>query len=161
VKSSKSARQKKSSRQTAEGLPVQSFQTLMAELASRARVTHGGQWEESNLTFQQVPEPTPLQPRACQLLDLLPVAGNRNSRYLTVNQENTLQAPVELRVKDYGGTVEYIHLNSVRRGLVKRCEEWKCSSFPEYASVDAAEQKSCSGLTSDRVRLSADEGARI
>ena len=44
---------------------------------------------------------------------------------------------------------------------MKRCEEWKCSSFPEYASVDAAQQKSCSGLTSDRVRLSADEGARI
>ena len=42
---------------------------------------------------------------------------------------------MELRVKDYGATVEYIHLNPARRGLVKRCEEWKCSSFPEYASV--------------------------
>ena len=59
-----------------EGLPVQSFQTLMAELASRVRVTYGVQWEESNLTFQQLPEPTPLQARAYQLLDLLPVAGN-------------------------------------------------------------------------------------
>jgi len=76
AKPSKSAQQKKSSRQTAEGLPVQSFQTLMAELASRARVTYGVQWEESNLTFQQVPEPTPLQARAYQLVDLLPVAGN-------------------------------------------------------------------------------------
>ena len=76
AKPSKSAQQKKSSRQTAEGLPVQSFQTLMAELASRARVTYGVQWEESNLTFQQVPEPTPLQARAYQLLNLLPVAGN-------------------------------------------------------------------------------------
>ena len=86
MKPSKSARQKKSSRQTVEGLPVQSFQTLMAELASRVRVTYGVQWEESNLTFQQVPEPTPLQARAYQLLDLLPVAGNRNSRYLSVIQ---------------------------------------------------------------------------
>jgi hypothetical protein len=48
----------------------------MAELASRVRVTYGVQWEESNLTFQQLPEPTPLQARAYQLLDLLPVAGN-------------------------------------------------------------------------------------
>jgi hypothetical protein len=31
---------------------------------------------DSNLTFQQVPEPTPLQARAYELLDLLPVAGN-------------------------------------------------------------------------------------
>lgn len=76
AKPSKSAQQKKSSRQTAEGLPVQSFQTLMAELASRARVTYGLKAEASSTTFQQVPEPTPLQARAYQLLDLLPVAGN-------------------------------------------------------------------------------------
>jgi hypothetical protein len=76
AKPSKSAQQKKSSRQTAEGFPVQSFQTLMADLASRARVTYGVQREESDRTFQQLPEPTPLQARAYQLLDLLPVAGN-------------------------------------------------------------------------------------
>ncbi len=55
---------------------MHSFETLMAELASRARVTYGLRAEDSNLTFQQVPEPTPLQARAYQLLDLLPVAGN-------------------------------------------------------------------------------------
>ena len=64
-------------------------------------------------------------------------------------------------VKDYWETVEYIHLNPVRRGLVKRPEQWKCSSFPEYAGVDAAEQESRCGLTIDRVRLPADEKARI
>jgi putative transposase len=64
-------------------------------------------------------------------------------------------------VKDYGETVEYIHLNPVRRGLVKRPGEWKWSSFPEYAGVDPAEQQSRCGLTIDRVRLPADENARI
>ncbi len=64
-------------------------------------------------------------------------------------------------VKDYWKTVEYIHLNPVRRGLVKRPEQWKWSSFPEYAGVDAAEQDSRCGLTIDRVRLPADEEARI
>ncbi len=64
-------------------------------------------------------------------------------------------------VKDYWETVEYIHLNPVRRGLVERPEQWKWSSFPEYAGVDAAEQESRCGLAIDRVRLPADEKARI
>ncbi len=49
-------------------------------------------------------------------------------------------------VKDYWETVEYIHLNPVRRGLVKRPEQWKWSSFPEYAGADAAEQEKRCGL---------------
>ena len=64
-------------------------------------------------------------------------------------------------VKDYGETVEYIHLNPVKRGLVNRPEEWKWSSFLEYAGVDAAEQQGRCGLTIDRVRLPADENTRI
>jgi hypothetical protein len=64
-------------------------------------------------------------------------------------------------VKEYRESVEYIHLNPVRRGLVKRHEQWKWSSFPECAGVDAAEQQSCCGLTIDRMRLPADENARI
>jgi REP element-mobilizing transposase RayT len=62
-------------------------------------------------------------------------------------------------VKHYGET--HIHLNPVKRGLVKRPEEWKWSSFPEYAGVDPAEQPGRCGLTIDRVRLPADENARI
>jgi transposase len=73
---SPSAQEKKRTRQTADGFPVHSFATLMAELASRARVTYGLKSEESSPTFQQVPEPTPLQAKAYALLDLLPVAGN-------------------------------------------------------------------------------------
>jgi transposase len=73
---SPSAQKKKLTRQTADGFPVHSFATLMAELASRARVTYGLKSEESTPTFQQVPEPTPLQAKAYALLALLPVAGN-------------------------------------------------------------------------------------
>lgn len=67
-------------------LPVHSFATLLAELASppapwlrrasRARVTYELKSEGSNLTFKQVPEPTPLQARASELIRLFPVAGN-------------------------------------------------------------------------------------
>jgi len=64
-------------------------------------------------------------------------------------------------VKEYHKKVEYIHWNPVRRGLVKRPEEWKWSSAVEYAGVDAAEQEGQCGLAIDRVRLPADENTRI
>ena len=59
-------------------------------------------------------------------------------------------------VKEYAETVEYIHLNPVKRSLVKRPEGWKWSSFPEYAGVEAAEQECRCDLAVDRVRLPAD-----
>jgi transposase len=74
--SSASAQAKKRTHQTAEGLPVQSFTTLLSDLASRARVTYGLKQHTSGPTFQQVPPPTPLQAKAYELLKLLPVAGN-------------------------------------------------------------------------------------
>lgn len=73
---SPSAREKKLTRQTADGFPVHSFDTLMAELASRARVTYTLKSDAAALSFQQVPEPTPLQAKAYALLAVLPVAGN-------------------------------------------------------------------------------------
>jgi transposase len=73
---SPSAQQKKLTRQTAEGFHVHSFATLLAELASRARVTYSLKSDGSGPSFQQVPEPTPLQARAYELLNSLPVAGN-------------------------------------------------------------------------------------
>ena len=76
AKPSASARQKKNSHQTKEGLPAHSFKTLMAELATRARVTYSLRSGDSTSTFKQVPEPTPAQARAYELLKLLPVAGN-------------------------------------------------------------------------------------
>jgi len=74
--SSASAQAKKLTHQTADGLPVQSFATLLSDLASRARVTYSLKTDPSGPTFQQVPPPTPLQAKAYELLNLLPGAGN-------------------------------------------------------------------------------------
>ena len=76
ARSSESAQAKKLTHQTADGLLVQSFTTLLSDLASRARVTYSLKSDESSPTFQQVPPPTPLQARAHELLNLLSVAGN-------------------------------------------------------------------------------------
>jgi transposase len=76
AKPSESAQQKKRTRKTADGFPVHSWETLMAELASRARVTYTVGSDSASPSFKQVPEPTPLQARAYDLLSLLPVAGN-------------------------------------------------------------------------------------
>ncbi len=76
AKPSDSAERKKRSHQTADGLPVHSFESLLRELASRARVTYALKpqkaEEKTNLTFRQVPEPTPLQARA-----YIVIAGGR------------------------------------------------------------------------------------
>ena len=73
---SASAKAKKYSHQTADGLPVHSFRTLLAELASRARVTYQIKSGDASLTCQQVPTPTSLQARACKLIRTFPVTGN-------------------------------------------------------------------------------------
>jgi transposase len=73
---SASAKAKKFSHQTADGLPVQSFATLLAELASRARVTYEIKSADVNVTCQQMPTLTPLQARAYELVRTFPVTGN-------------------------------------------------------------------------------------
>jgi len=75
AKPSESAKRKRATHQTADGLPVHSFETLMAELATRGRVTYRLNSQDLSLTFKQVPELTPIQVRAHELLGLLPVAG--------------------------------------------------------------------------------------
>ena len=76
---SSSAQRKKRSHETADGLPVHSFETLMEDLGSRARVTYALKpkkaEEKTSLTFRQVPEPTPLQARAYELVRTHPVTG--------------------------------------------------------------------------------------
>lgn len=74
--SSESAKAKKRTKQTIEGFPVQSFATLLSNLASRARVTYSLKGDTSSPAFQQVPPLTALQAKAYELLNLLPVAGN-------------------------------------------------------------------------------------
>ena len=76
ARSSESTQAKKVTHHTADGLPVHSFATLLADLATRARVTYSLKKDNSGPTFQQVPPPTPLQAKAYELLNLLSVAGN-------------------------------------------------------------------------------------
>ena len=74
---SASAKAKKSSHQTADGLPVQSFATLLAELASRARVTYRDQiGRRERSPANRCLQPTPLQARAYELIRTFPVTGN-------------------------------------------------------------------------------------
>ena len=64
-------------------------------------------------------------------------------------------------VKEYNEKVEYIHLNPVRAGLVSRPEDWRWSSYNEYAGMSAEEQIERCGLIVDRVRMPSDPRARI
>jgi len=73
AKPSDSVQQKKAHRQTAEGLPIQSFHTLLQALATRCRNYQKVAEENSEIRFQNVTELNPLQKKALQLLGLYPV----------------------------------------------------------------------------------------
>lgn len=64
-------------------------------------------------------------------------------------------------VKEYNEKVEYIHLNPVKAGLVRRPQDWRWSSVNEYSGMSAAMQKQRCGLIIDRVRLPSDPRTRI
>jgi hypothetical protein len=64
-------------------------------------------------------------------------------------------------VKKYNEKVEYMHLNPVKAGLVSRPEDWRWSSYNEYAGMSAEERKKRCGLIVDRVRIPSDPRARI
>jgi len=73
---SASVKRKKRERKTAQGLEIQSWETLLAHLATRARHTcrlGPSDDAETSPTFRQLTEPTPLQNRAMELLDMYPV----------------------------------------------------------------------------------------
>lgn len=70
AKPSAKVRQKKASQQTAEGLPVQSFTTLLHELGKRCRNTCLVVSDPSGNTFEQLTDSTPLQAEAFRLLNL-------------------------------------------------------------------------------------------
>lgn len=65
---SRAAQSKDWTRQTADGLPVQSFRSLLSDLGTLSR--HEISLFESDATFQQLTEPTPLQSRALTLLNV-------------------------------------------------------------------------------------------
>ena len=64
-------------------------------------------------------------------------------------------------VDEYNEKVEYIHRNPVRAGLVSRPQDWRWSSFNEYAGLRPAEQMQRCGLIIDRIRMPADPQTRI
>ncbi|SRR6266404_4734307 len=68
---SKAARRKAASKRTADGLPVLSFRSLLAELATFTRNTMAPA-EHPDATFILYPTPTDIQTRAFHLLDLDP-----------------------------------------------------------------------------------------
>jgi len=64
-------------------------------------------------------------------------------------------------VEEYNEKVEYIHQNPVRAGLVSRPQDWRWSSFNEYAGLSPAEQIERCGLIIDRIRIPSDLRIRI
>ena len=66
------ARRKAATKQTTDGLPVHSFQTLLADLATivknHVQVQVPGQALAAPLTFDRITRPTPVQQRALDLL---------------------------------------------------------------------------------------------
>ncbi len=73
---SEQAKRKKAVRLTADGLPIHSFKTLLAELGTRCRHRCRMKSDPDSPAIYQDTERTPLQSRAMQLLRLLPVQGS-------------------------------------------------------------------------------------
>ena len=70
AKASESARQKKKTHQTADGLPVQSFRTLMAHLGTRCRNTCVMTADPNQTRFDQITEADALQAEALRLIKM-------------------------------------------------------------------------------------------
>jgi len=82
AEASVAAQYKKHVRQTAEGLEVQSFPTLLGNLGTRCRNTcsvrglaNGAGEGRGESTFDCLTEPTPLQAKALALVEMLPVGA--------------------------------------------------------------------------------------
>ncbi len=75
AKPSPEAKLKKARRRTAEGLPIHSFTTLIAELGTLCRNLCRLKTDPQAPAFQQDTEPTQIQQRPCELIDAFPVPG--------------------------------------------------------------------------------------
>ena len=75
AKPTASAKRKKAERITEDGLPIHSFATLMAELATRCRNQCRLKADPQSPLIYQDTEPTHLQTRALELIRLFPVQG--------------------------------------------------------------------------------------
>ncbi len=81
--------------------------------------------------------------------------------FLTVR---LLKERPKLTEEGYNKKVEYIHMNPVRAGPVRRPQDWSRlagSTINEYSGMSAEEQKQSCGLTIDRVSLPSDPQTRI
>jgi transposase len=70
AQASPAVQRKKAQRTTADGLPLHSFDTLLATLGTRCRTTCRMTADPTAPRVQQLTEPTPLQARAMELLQL-------------------------------------------------------------------------------------------
>ncbi len=73
---SESVKRKKTKRRADDGLPIQSFTTLITELGTLSRHRCQLKADPDAPTIVQDTEPTPLQARALELVRLFPVTGN-------------------------------------------------------------------------------------
>ncbi len=73
AKPSPAAKRKKATRRTEDGLPLHSFETLIAELATRCRNTCRIDSDPSAPSVPQLTQPTETQRRARNLIDMFPV----------------------------------------------------------------------------------------
>ena len=64
-------------------------------------------------------------------------------------------------VKEYNEKVEYIHVNPVKAGLASRAEDWRWSSYNEYAGMSAEEHRKRCGLIVARARIPPDPRANL
>jgi hypothetical protein len=69
-KRSNKARAKAATKKTSEKLPVHSFRTLMADLATIVKNKFQSNGLETSLTFEKITQPTPLQQKAIELLEV-------------------------------------------------------------------------------------------
>jgi len=67
-KRSKKARAKAATKKTPEKLPVHSFRTMIADLATIVKNKFQSNGLEASLTFEKITQPTPLQQKAIELL---------------------------------------------------------------------------------------------
>lgn len=73
---SAAAKSKKEKRITEDGLTVQSYETMLADLATRCRNRCRVGDEPAASAFDQVTRATPFQARVFELLDLYPVGSD-------------------------------------------------------------------------------------
>ncbi len=76
AKPSASAKRKKAVRQTTDGLSIHSFETLLADLATRCRHRCRMKSDPQSPAFVQLTEPTPIQQRVLHLIESFPVASS-------------------------------------------------------------------------------------